>query len=113
MEQSVAFLEISPGEVDDLNIEQSKMTMSTSTQSQEGPQQASGLDPQSWEVQSMDSLRSLIASKDSPLDLKILPKISQRHFIALLKTLYDMLPAHPDEREQEAYQQINSIGNLL
>ncbi|EFN68620.1 TBC1 domain family member 8 [Camponotus floridanus] len=59
----------------------------------------------------MGSLRSMIASKDSPLDLKTVPKMSQRHFIALWKTLYDMFPAQPEE--QETYHCIASIGTLL
>ena len=51
----------------------------------------------SCESQSMGSLRSMIASKDSPLDLKHVSKMSQIHFIALWKTLYDMFPNQPDD----------------
>ncbi|XP_015111408.1 TBC1 domain family member 9 [Diachasma alloeum] len=66
---------------------------------------------ESWEVQSMGSLRSMLDSKDSPLEMKNVPKMSQRHFIALWKTLYDMFPTQPEE--QEIYHSIASIGTLL
>lgn len=59
----------------------------------------------------MGSLRSMIASKDSPLDLKTVPKMSQGHFIALWKTLYDMFPAQPEE--QETYHCIASVGKIF
>lgn len=76
------------------------LSRSTSLNSQQGDQ--------SWEEQSMGSLRSLIASRDSPLDLKIVPKMSQQHFIALWKTLFDMFPAQPED--QETYHCIAEIG---
>lgn len=83
------------------------LSRSTSTNSHAGDQ--------SWEEQSMGSLRSMIASRDSPLDLKIVPKMSQPHFIALWKTLYDMFPSQPED--QETYHCIAEIGknqlNLL
>ncbi|CAB0033563.1 unnamed protein product [Trichogramma brassicae] len=66
---------------------------------------------ESWEQQSMGSLRSMIASRDSPLDLKIVPKMSQLHFIALWKTLYDMFPNQPDD--PDTYNCIAEIGTLL
>ncbi|KAF3421656.1 hypothetical protein E2986_04563 [Frieseomelitta varia] len=101
MEQSVASLEmpVSIGEEPSIGT----LSRSTSLTSQQGDQ--------SWEVQSMGSLRSMIASKDSPLDLKTVPKMSQGHFIVLWKTLYDMFPAQPEE--QETYHCIASIGTLL
>ncbi|XP_003708177.1 TBC1 domain family member 8/9 [Megachile rotundata] len=101
MEQSVASLEMPVSLAEEPTI--GTLSRSTSLNSQQGDQ--------SWEVQSMGSLRSMIASKDSPLDLKTVPKMSQRHFIALWKTLYDMFPAQPEE--QETYHCIASIGTLL
>ncbi|XP_003698790.1 TBC1 domain family member 9 [Apis florea] len=101
MEQSVASLEMPVSLAEEPSI--GTLSRSTSLTSQQGDQ--------SWEVQSMGSLRSMIASKDSPLDLKTVPKMSQGHFIALWKTLYDMFPAQPEE--QETYHCIASIGTLL
>ncbi|XP_017882346.1 TBC1 domain family member 9 [Ceratina calcarata] len=101
MEQSVASLELPVSLAEEPSV--GTLSRSTSLTSQQGEQ--------SWEVQSMGSLRSMIASKDSPLDLKTVPKMSQRHFIALWKTLYDMFPAQPEE--QETYHCIASIGTLL
>jgi len=100
MEQSVASLEMPISVAEEPTV--GTLSRSTSLNSQQGDQ--------SWEVQSMGSLRSMIASKDSPLDLKTVPKMSQRHFIALWKTLYDMFPAQPEE--QETYHCIASIGKL-
>ncbi|KMQ95815.1 tbc1 domain family member 9 [Lasius niger] len=101
MEQSVASLEMPISMAEEPTV--GTLSRSTSLNSQQGDQ--------SWEVQSMGSLRSMIASKDSPLDLKTVPKMSQGHFIALWKTLYDMFPAQPEE--QETYHCIASIGTLL
>ncbi|XP_034194602.1 TBC1 domain family member 8/9 isoform X2 [Osmia lignaria lignaria] len=100
MEQSVASLEMPISLAEEPTI--GTLSRSTSLNSQQGDQ--------SWEVQSMGSLRSMVASKDSPLDLKTVPKMSQRHFIALWKTLYDMFPAQPEE--QETYHCIASIGDV-
>ncbi|XP_011329896.1 TBC1 domain family member 9 isoform X3 [Ooceraea biroi] len=101
MEQSVASLEMPVSVAEEPTA--GTLSRSTSLNSQQGDQ--------SWEIQSMGSLRSMIASKDSPLDLKTVPKMSQGHFIALWKTLYDMFPAQPEE--QETYHCIASIGTLL
>ncbi|XP_076233513.1 TBC1 domain family member 8/9 isoform X2 [Calliopsis andreniformis] len=101
MEQSVASLEMPISVAEEPSV--GSLSRSTSLNSQQGDQ--------SWEIQSMGSLRSMVASKDSPLDLKTVPKMSQRHFIALWKTLYDMFPAQPEE--QETYHCIASIGTLL
>ncbi|KAL0120131.1 hypothetical protein PUN28_008055 [Cardiocondyla obscurior] len=101
MEQSVASLDMPISVAEEPSV--GTLSRSTSLNSQPGDQ--------SWEVQSMGSLRSMIASKDSPLDLKTVPKMSQGHFIALWKTLYDMFPAQPEE--QETYHCIASIGTLL
>lgn len=101
MEQSVASLEMPVSVAEDPTV--GTLSRSTSMNSQHGDQ--------SWEIQSMDSLRSMIASRDSPLDLKVVPKMSQRHFIALWKTLYDMFPAQLEE--QETYHSIASIGTFI
>lgn len=101
MEQSVASLEMPVSVAEEPTV--GTLSRSTSMNSQHGDQ--------SWEIQSMDSLRSMIASRDSPLDLKVVPKMSQRHFIALWKTLYDMFPAQLEE--QETYHSIASIGTFI
>lgn len=101
MEQSVASLEMPVSVAEEPTV--GTLSRSTSLNSQQGDQ--------SWEIQSMGSLRSMIASKDSPLDLKTVPKMSQGHFIALWKTLYDMFPAQPEE--QETYHCIASIGEII
>lgn len=99
MEQSVASLELPIN----LNDEATgTLSRSTSLNSQQGDQ--------SWEEQSMGSLRSMIVSRDSPLDLKTVPKMSQLHFIALWKTLYDMFPSQPED--QETYHCIAEIGEI-
>ncbi|XP_012275102.1 TBC1 domain family member 9 [Orussus abietinus] len=101
MEQSLGSLEIPISTAEEPTA--GTLSRSTSLNSQAGET--------SWETQSMGSLRSMLASRDSPLDLKVVPKMSQRHFIALWKTLYDMFPAQPEE--QETYHCIASIGTLL
>ncbi|KAJ8679994.1 hypothetical protein QAD02_015781 [Eretmocerus hayati] len=100
IEQSVASLEVPAGLLDEPS---DTLSRSTSLNSQQGDQ--------SWEEQSMGSLRSMVTSRDTPLDLKIVPKMSQRHFIALWKTLYDMFPSQPED--QETYHCIAEIGTLL
>lgn len=67
---------------------------------------------ESWESQSVGSLKSMLDGReDSLLDLKVVPKMGQRHFIALWKTLYDMFPAQPEE--QDVYHSIASIGEYI
>lgn len=109
MEQSVASLELPLMSLSEEPTTGGSLSRSTSLNSQQGG--VTGAGDQSWEIQSMGSLRSMLESKDSPLDLKIVPKMSQRHFIALWKTLYDMFPAQPED--QEVYHSIASIGNRL
>jgi hypothetical protein len=99
MEQSVASLELPVSLAEEPS---NVLSRSNSLTSQQGDQ--------SWEEQSMGSLRSMIASRDSPLDLKTVPKMSQLHFIALWKTLYDMFPAQPED--QETYRCIAEIGKI-
>ena len=103
MEQSAASLEFSLLNISDESTNFESLSRSTSLNSQQG-----AAADQSWEIQSMGSLRSMLESKDTPLDLRIVPKMSQRHFIALWKTLYDMFPAQPED--QEVYHSIATIG---
>lgn len=42
--------------------------------------------------------------------IKRFPKMSQPHFIALWKTLYDIFQTEPED--QETYHSIATIGNL-
>ena len=100
MEKSTASLEMPVSTAEEPNV--SSLSRSTSCNSQPGDQ--------SWEVQSMDSLRSMIASKDSPLDFKVVPKMSQRHFIALWRTLCDMFPVQPEEADTNC---LASIGKTI
>lgn len=101
MEQSVASLDLSISLAEEPSL--SGLSRSVSLNSQQGDQ--------SWESQSMGSLRSMLDSKESPLDLKHVPKMSQRHFIALWKTLYDMFPSQPED--QDIYHSIASIGKFI
>lgn len=103
MEQSITFLDGPSSSGEDeaaADAAPAALSHSTSVNSQIGE-----------DVQSMGSLRSLIASRESLMDLKIVPKMTQRHFIALWKTLYDMFPAQPEE--QETYHCIATIGNYF
>ncbi|XP_063983611.1 TBC1 domain family member 9B isoform X2 [Diachasmimorpha longicaudata] len=99
MEQSFGELEMAVSAAEEAEV---KLSRSASVNSQK---------EESWEIQSMGSLRSMMDSKDSPLEMKNVPKMNQRHFIALWKTLYDMFPTQPEE--QEIYHSIASIGTLL
>lgn len=99
MEQSAAALEITTSATEEPTHCMSRSTSSNSQQDQ------------SWEEQSMGSLRSMIASRDSPLDLKTVPKMSQLHFIALWKTLYDMFPTQVED--QDTYHCIAEIGKII
>ncbi|XP_074093659.1 TBC1 domain family member 8/9 isoform X2 [Cotesia typhae] len=101
MEQSVASLDLSVSLAEEPSP--SGLSRSISLNSQQGDQ--------SWESQSMGSLRSMLDSKESPLELRNVPKMSQRHFIALWKTLYDMFPTQPED--QDIYHSIASIGNFM
>ncbi|KAG8310404.1 TBC1 domain member 8B [Homalodisca vitripennis] len=62
---------------------------------------------ETWEVRSMNSLRALM---DAPRG-KGTPRMSQPHFIALWRSLHDILTAQPDD--QQMYHAIASIGTLL
>ncbi|XP_046428118.1 TBC1 domain family member 9 isoform X1 [Neodiprion fabricii] len=104
MEQSIASLEMPVGAAEEPQ-EAASLSRSMSLNSQQGDQ--------TWEIQSMGSLRSMIASRDSPLNLKTVPKMSQPHFIALWKTLYDMFQSLDQSEEQETYHSIATIGTLL
>ncbi|XP_054270034.1 TBC1 domain family member 9 isoform X2 [Macrosteles quadrilineatus] len=76
---------------------------SVSTSSNQGPPGSE----ETWEVRSMSSLRALIESPRS----KATPRMSQPHFIALWRTLHDILTAQPED--QDMYHAIATIGTLL
>lgn len=65
----------------------------------------------SWEIRSLSSIRSLIKSKDSKINLKSVPKMSQHNFIMLWKSLHDMFQTQPDD--QDTYHAIADVGELF
>ena len=100
MEKSSVELEIPSGTSSEPHLDSLSRSMSSNSQQD-----------QYWdEKTSMGSLRLLIASKDGPLDLKTVPKMSQPHFIELWQTLNDMFPTHPDD--QDAYRSIAEMCML-
>lgn len=56
----------------------------------------------------LTNIRQLIQSKDNKTNLKAVPKMDQKHFIMLWKTLYDMFQTQPDD--QETYHSIATVG---
>lgn len=62
-----------------------------------------------WEVRGIGSLKLLMEEKETRI--KSFPKMSQPHFIALWKTLYDIFQTEPED--QETYHSIATIGTLL
>lgn len=59
----------------------------------------------------MSSLRSLIESRSSRSDTKLIPRMSQPHFIALWRTLHDMLTTQPED--QAMYHAIAYTGMVV
>lgn len=59
----------------------------------------------------MSSLRSLIESQNNRNDIKLIPRMSQPHFIALWRTLHDMLTTQPED--QAMYHAIASTGIVV
>lgn len=65
----------------------------------------------SWETQSLSNIRQLIQSKNNKMNMKLVPKMDQKHFIMLWKTLYDMFQTQPDD--QETYHSIATVGKKV
>ena len=68
----------------------------------------SGGDDISWELCSISSLRALVTAVDQKGSRNTLPRMKQEHFIALWRSLYDMLQDHLDN--EDMYHSIASVG---
>uniref|UniRef100_A0A023F161 Putative ypt/rab gtpase activating protein n=1 Tax=Triatoma infestans TaxID=30076 RepID=A0A023F161_TRIIF len=65
----------------------------------------------SWEIRSMSSLRSMITSELNKSSNRSLPNMKQPHFIAMWKTLYDIMQHKLGD--EELYHSLATVGTLL
>ncbi|KAK3913686.1 TBC1 domain family member 9 [Frankliniella fusca] len=106
IEESVESLEQAMSLLNDSQFSTSERTMHRSTSVSSA---ASLQSDKPWEVRGIGSLRLLMEEKETRI--KSFPKMSQPHFIALWKTLYDIFQTEPED--QETYHSIATIGTLL
>lgn len=62
-----------------------------------------------WETKSLTSLRNLVQSKESKINLKSAPKMSQSHFIMLWKIIYDIFQTQPEDQVTIFYFCVNGF----
>lgn len=74
--------------------------------------QSSGIDQGgTWESKSLSNLRNLVQLKDSKANLKCLPRMNQRQFTTLWKTVYDIFQTEPEDGV--TYHALADVGTLL
>ncbi|XP_026276184.1 TBC1 domain family member 9 [Frankliniella occidentalis] len=106
IEESVECLEQAMSLLNETHLSTSDHTMHRSTSISSA---TSFHSDKPWEVRGIGSLRLLMEEKETRI--KSFPKMSQPHFIALWKTLYDIFQTEPED--QETYHSIATIGTLL